>query len=82
MSLFEVHSTATAGIDPLIAAEAMGTAFLLMSELHKASCCEYSPVDRSSIARGLFGIRWWLRRLNLVLEKTSEGLDAAGGTVS
>jgi hypothetical protein len=35
-----VHSTATAGIDALIAAEAMGTAFLLMSEVHKASCCE------------------------------------------
>ena len=59
MSLFEVHSAATAGLDALIAAEAIGTAILLMSELHKASCCEqsYSPADRSPIARGLFGIR-------------------------
>jgi hypothetical protein len=35
--LFEVHSAASAGIDALIAAEAMGTAILLTSELQKAS---------------------------------------------
>jgi hypothetical protein len=36
MALFEVNSAATAGIvDALIAAEAMRTAILLMSELHK-----------------------------------------------
>ena len=60
MSLFEVYSAATAGIvDALIAAEAMRTAVLLMSDFHKASCCEesYSSADLSSIARGLFGIR-------------------------
>jgi hypothetical protein len=58
--LFEVFSAATVGIvDALIAAEAMRTAILLMSELHKASCCEesYSSADLYSIARGLFGIR-------------------------
>jgi hypothetical protein len=57
--LFEVYSAATAGIaDALIAAEARGTAILLMSELHKTSCCEesYSSADLSTIARGLFGI--------------------------
>jgi len=38
MFLFEVYSAVTAGIvGTLIAAEAMRTAILLMSELHKAS---------------------------------------------
>jgi hypothetical protein len=41
MSLFDVHSDATAGmVDALIAAEAMRTVILLMSALHEASSCE------------------------------------------
>jgi hypothetical protein len=51
-----VQSAATAGIvDALIAAEAMRTAILLMSELHRANCCEesYSSADSRSIVRGV-----------------------------
>ena len=58
MSLFNVHSDATAGIvDALIAVEAMRTIVLLMVELHKASCCEetYSSACLSSIACESFG---------------------------
>jgi hypothetical protein len=78
MSLFNVHSDATARIgDALIAAEAMRTITLLMSELHKASCCEetYSSAGLSSIARESFGVRLWLRRINLGLEKGEKGLS-------
>ena len=82
MLLFELHSAASAGIvDALIAAEAMRTAILLISELHKASCCEESTVRRGpcSIARESFRVRLWLRHINLGLEKTSEASDAAEG---
>jgi hypothetical protein len=60
MSLLDVHSDATAGIvNALIAAEAMRTIVLLMSEPHKASCCEetYSSACLSSIARESFRVR-------------------------
>jgi hypothetical protein len=75
MPLLDVHSDAIVGIvHALIATEAMRTMFLLMSELHAASCCEetYSSTDLSSIARASFGVRLWLRPLNLDLE---EGLS-------
>jgi hypothetical protein len=51
---------ATAGIaDALIAAETMRAIILLMSELHKASCCEetYSSACLSSVARESFRVR-------------------------
>jgi hypothetical protein len=59
-------------VHALITAEAMRTMFLLMSELHTASYCEetYSSADLSSIARASFGVRLWLRRINLGLEGT------------
>jgi hypothetical protein len=78
MSLLNVHSDATAGlVHALIAAEAMRTITLLMSELHTASCCEetYSSAGLSSIARASFRVRPWLRRINLGLEKGEEGLS-------
>jgi hypothetical protein len=78
MSLFDVHFDAIVGIaDALIAAEAMRTMILIMSELQTASCCEetYSSAGLPSIARALFGVRLWLRRLNLGLEKGEEGLS-------
>jgi hypothetical protein len=58
MSLLEVHSDAAAGIvAALIAAEAMRTVILLMSELQT-----YSSACLSSIARESFWVRLWLRR--------------------
>ena len=57
MSLFEVHSAATAGIvDALIAAEAIRMAILLMIELRKTNYSEesYSSAWLPSIARELF----------------------------
>ena len=67
----------TVNVHALIATEAMRTMFLLMSELHAASCCEetYSSAGLSSIARASFGVRLWLRRINLGLEKGEEGLS-------
>ena len=85
MSLFDVHSDATAGlVDALIAAEAMRTITLLMSELHTASCCEetYSSAGLSSIARASFGVPLWLRRINLGLEIGEEGSSPPGVTAS
>ena len=72
MSLIDVHSEATAGIvDALIAAEAMRTAILLMIELRKTNCHEesYSCSDLPAIARESFGLRQWLRHMNLGLER-------------
>jgi hypothetical protein len=52
-----------------------------MSELHTASCCEetYSSAGQSSIARASFGVRLWLRRINLGLEKGEAGFHIDPG---
>ena len=62
MSLFEVFSAATAGIvDALIAAEAMRTAILLMSELH-------SELLRGELqfCRSIFYCTWVVRNAVVV----------------
>jgi hypothetical protein len=72
MSLFDIHFAPTVGIaDALIAAEAMRTMILIMSELNTASSFEetYGSAGLSSIARASFGVRPWLRRINVGLEK-------------
>ena len=60
--LVDIHCDASPGIvDTLIAAEAMRTVILLMSELHKVSCYEetYRSADLSAIERESFGVRLW-----------------------
>jgi hypothetical protein len=73
----EYRSSIAGIVDALIAAEAMRTMIPLMNEPHTASCCEetYSSAGLSSIARASFGVRLWLRRINLGLEKGEEGLS-------
>jgi hypothetical protein len=72
MFVSEVHSDATAGIiEALIAAYAMRTTILLMSELRKQRCCEetYNFAQYVLLDVSHHGSGQRLRHLNLGLEK-------------
>src|SRR5262252_1857052 len=75
---FAQSAASTGIVDALIAAETMRTNILLISELHKASCCEeiYTSAGPPSIARESFGIRLYLRHINLGLEAARRDFQA------
>jgi hypothetical protein len=75
MSLFDAHFDATVRIaEALVAAEAIRTTILIISELHTASLRgDLQSAGLSSIARASFGVQLWLRRINLGLKNGRKG---------